>query len=168
MENDSAKTIKEQWGIDPLEGVTLNEVQQTIVDEALGNAESMRTEKPVGMDLENKYKGSFGQCDSLIGGLGPDLKKQLLRNVYINENNLYFLILHLKLSSLFYSTQLSDMFAYETPNNTNVNNRESTDKVALVNNSILVYNFHSVMFQQRFFIFVILNSKQNINKNSTS
>jgi hypothetical protein len=86
MENDSAKTIKDQWGIDPLEGVTLNEVQQTIVDEALGNAESMRTEKPVGMDLENKYKGSFGQCDSLIGGLGNDLKKQLLRNVYINEN----------------------------------------------------------------------------------
>lgn len=86
MENDSAKTIKEQWGIDPLEGVTLNDVQQTIVDEALGNAESMRTEKPVGMDLENKYSGSFGQCDSLIGGLGNDLKKQLLRNVYINEN----------------------------------------------------------------------------------
>ena len=35
MENDSAKTIKDQWGIDPLEGVTLNEIQQTIVDEAL-------------------------------------------------------------------------------------------------------------------------------------
>ena len=86
MENDSAKTIKEQWGIDPLEGVTLSEVQQTIVDEALGNAESMRTEKSVGMDLENKYKGSFDQCDSLISGLGADLKKQLLRNVYINEN----------------------------------------------------------------------------------
>ena len=89
-------------------------------------------------------------------------------NVYINENNLYFLALHLKLSSLFYSTQLSDMFAYETPNNTNVNNIQNSDKIALVNNSILVYNFHSVMFQQRFFIFVILNSKQNINKTSTS
>ena len=86
MENDSAKTIKDQWKVDPLEGVTLNEVQKTIVDEALGNAESMRTEKSVGMDLENKYKGSFDQCDSLISGLGADLKKQLLRNVYINEN----------------------------------------------------------------------------------
>ena len=75
--NDSAKRIKEQWGIDPLEGVTLNDVQQTIVDEALGNSESMRTEKPVGMDLENKYSGSFAKCDSLIGGLGNDLKKQL-------------------------------------------------------------------------------------------
>ena len=86
MEKDNSKTIKEQWGIDPLEGVTLNESQQTIVDESLGKAESMRTEKPVSMDLENKYSGSFDKCDSLIGGLGDDLKKQLLRNVYINEN----------------------------------------------------------------------------------
>jgi NADH:ubiquinone oxidoreductase subunit C len=89
-------------------------------------------------------------------------------NIYINESNLYFLTLHLKLSSLFYSTQLSDMFSYETPNNVNANNVKNNSKIALVNNSILVYNFHSVMFQQRFFIFVILNSKQNINKNSIS
>ena len=86
MENDNAKTIKEQWNVDPLEGVSLNDVQQTIVDEALGKSESMRTEKQVSMELENKYKGAFDQCDSLIGGLGTDLKKQLLRNVYINEN----------------------------------------------------------------------------------
>ena len=86
MKNDSAKTIKEQWGIDPLEGIELNDVQKTIVDEALGNSESMRTEKQVSMELENKYSDSFGQCDSMIDGLGVDLKKQLLRNVYINEN----------------------------------------------------------------------------------
>ena len=89
-------------------------------------------------------------------------------NIYINESNLYFLALHLKLSSLFYSTQLSDMFSYETPNNINTNNIKNNSKIALVNNSILVYNFHSVIFQQRFFIFVILNSKQNINKSSIS
>jgi hypothetical protein len=86
MEKDNPKTIQEEWGIDPLEGVTLNEVQQTIVDESLGNAQSMRTEKPLSMDLENKYLGSFDKCDSFIKSLGPDLKKQLLRNVYINEN----------------------------------------------------------------------------------
>jgi hypothetical protein len=89
-------------------------------------------------------------------------------NIYINESNLYFLTLHLKLSSLFYSTQLSDMFAYETPNNVNIDNAEKGNKIALVNNSIIVYNFHSILFQQRFFIFVILNSKQNINKNAIS
>jgi len=62
MKND-AKTIQEQWGLDPLEGVQLNEVQQTLVNESLGlfrrKEESMRTEKVVSMDLENKYSGSF-------------------------------------------------------------------------------------------------------------
>jgi hypothetical protein len=85
MKND-AKRIQEQWGLDPLEGVQLNEVQQTLVNEALGKEESMRTEKVVSMDLENKYSGSFDRCDSLINGLNDTLKKQLLRNVYINEN----------------------------------------------------------------------------------
>lgn len=86
MTGDNSKSIKEDWGVDPLEGVVLNEVQQTIVSESLGEVESMRTEKVISMDLEERYKGSFEQCDSLIGGLGEDLKKQLLRNVYINEN----------------------------------------------------------------------------------
>jgi hypothetical protein len=36
MKNDP-KTIQEEWGLDPLEGVQLNEVQQTLVDESLGN-----------------------------------------------------------------------------------------------------------------------------------
>jgi hypothetical protein len=85
MKNDP-KTIQEEWGLDPLEGVQLNEVQQTLVDESLGNEQSMRTEKVVSMDLENRYSGSFDRCDSLINGLNDKLKKQLLRNVYINEN----------------------------------------------------------------------------------
>lgn len=88
-------------------------------------------------------------------------------NIYITENNLYFLTLHIKLSSLFYSTQLVDIFAYETPNNKNISNNFNS-KTPLTDNSILVYNFHSILFQQRFFIFVLLNSKQNINKNSIS
>lgn len=86
MEKDNAKTIKEQWGIDPLEGVSLNEVQKIIVDEALGNAQSMRTEKQVNMDLENKYISLFGECDSIIKGLESESLKKLLRNVYITEN----------------------------------------------------------------------------------
>ena len=56
---DDPKTISEQWGLDPLEGVQLNEFQQIIVDEALGNAQSMRTEKESSMTLENRYSSSF-------------------------------------------------------------------------------------------------------------
>lgn len=84
-------------------------------------------------------------------------------NVYITENNLYYLCLHIKLSSLFYSTQLSDIFAYELPINTNLP-VTSESRVSLAGNSILVYNFHSILFQQRFFIFVMGGSKRNINK----
>jgi len=82
-------------------------------------------------------------------------------NIYITENNLYYLSLHLKLSSLFYSTQLVDIFSYELPFN---NNFDKKKKMSLINNSLIVYNFHSILFQQRFFVFVILNQKQNINK----
>lgn len=85
MSNDP-KTIQEEWGVYPLEGQTLNEVQQTLVSEALGQSESLRTEKQVSMELENKYGGSFDKCDNLIKGLAPDSLKRLLRNVYINEN----------------------------------------------------------------------------------
>jgi len=89
-------------------------------------------------------------------------------NIYINENNLYFLTLHLKLSSLFYSTQLCEIFSYEIPTTNNIKNTKNENKTAILNSSMLVYNFHSIIFQQRFFIFVNLTSKKNINKNSTS
>ena len=38
--NNDPKTIKEEWGVDPLEGETLNEIQQTIVNESLGLEQS--------------------------------------------------------------------------------------------------------------------------------
>lgn len=85
-------------------------------------------------------------------------------NVYITETNFYYLSLHLKLSSLFYSTQLIDIFSYELPFNKNISNKEN--KISLINNSLIVYNFHSILFQQRFFVFVVSNSKQNIKKNN--
>jgi hypothetical protein len=84
-------------------------------------------------------------------------------NIYITENNLYYLSLHLKLSSLFYSTQLIDIFSYELPINNNI---EKKKIIPFINNSLIVYNFHSILFQQRFFIFVLLNQKNNIKKNN--
>lgn len=84
-------------------------------------------------------------------------------NIYITENNFYFLSIHLKLSSLFYSTQLCDIFCYELPI---TNNEKKNGNLSLINSSIIVYNFHSILFQQRFFIFVLLNTKKNINKNT--
>ena len=83
--------------------------------------------------------------------------------IYITENNLYYLSLHLKLSSIFYSTQLIDIFCYELPTNINKSlNNQST--ISTLNNTILIYNFHSIASQQRFFIFAVNSIKKNINK----
>ena len=85
-------------------------------------------------------------------------------NIYITENNFYYLILHLKLSSLFYSTQLIEIFAYEIPTNKNViaGNKKN---IPHQNNFVLVYNFHSIISQQRFFIFFKNSYSKNIKKN---
>lgn len=85
-------------------------------------------------------------------------------NVYITENNIYYLAMHIKLSSLFYSTQLVDLFAYEVPLNKNEIIGENS-KIPNTSSTVLVYNFHSITFQQRFFVFTSLNSKNNLNKN---
>ncbi len=98
--------------------------------------------------------------------------KHLIRNdkntsLLISQNSLYYLTLHFKLSSLFYSTQLVDIFAYEVPLHFNLidANKNQKNSLPLINNSILVYNFHSIIQQQRFFIFVINSPNQNIKKN---
>lgn len=85
--------------------------------------------------------------------------------IYINENNLYYLTLHLKLSSLFYSTQLIEIFAYDYPYNINTEKKNNA-KITTLNNSLIVYNFHSITNQQRFFIFSLNNLKKNLNKKS--
>lgn len=122
--NDTFKTIKEQYGVDPLEGFDLNETQQLLIHESefgsvaedvLSNAvqsfeskikaeadpkkskemlkklENLKKiiERPAknkSFDLENKYKDKFVQVDKMIESLDDKSKKQLLRNVYINEN----------------------------------------------------------------------------------
>jgi hypothetical protein len=86
-------------------------------------------------------------------------------NIYLNENNFYYLSLHIKLSSLFYSTQLIEILAYEIPTNKNqVLFQKENKTLPIQNNLILIYNFHCILTQQRFFIFLIKNFNKNINK----
>jgi len=82
--------------------------------------------------------------------------------VHTDESFFYFFIIHLKLSSLFYSTQLIDIFGYELPFNKNklVSNKKKQNN-PLINSNVIVYNFHSIMNQQRFFIFLNENKKNN-------
>jgi len=91
-------------------------------------------------------------------------------SVVLPKPVLYFSALHLRFSSLFYSTQLGDLFAYELPSeganlaNTSTNNEESSLNrvIRSTTESYLVYNFHNLTFQDRFFFFCIdTNSSLN-------
>nr|APW82406.1 nad9 [Laurentiella strenua] len=91
-------------------------------------------------------------------------------NLYLNERNFYYLILHFKLSSFFYSSQLIDIFVYEIPSNLNIETKTNKNdfpiqlKKPILNESIIVYNFHLITTQQRFFIFLNLSSTNEITK----
>jgi hypothetical protein len=74
--------------------------------------------------------------------------------IFITKNVFYYLSLHIKLSSFFYSTQLIDVFAYEIPSNFNKENKKN------VLNNVMVYNFQNCLNQKRLFIF--LNTASNV------
>jgi len=83
--------------------------------------------------------------------------------IVVPNKTFYYLILHLKLSSLITTIQLIDIFAYELPYTLNFKTTDSTS-VPNVNMSTIVYNFHSFNFQQRFFIFAVINNQTNVSK----
>lgn len=68
---------------------------------------------------------------------------------------------HFRFSSLFYSSQLTDIFSYELPSNGNKKNKLSSKKSLT---SLVVYNFHILSTQDRIFIFV--NTQFSIPKNT--
>jgi NADH:ubiquinone oxidoreductase subunit C len=78
-------------------------------------------------------------------------------NLLICNKNLYYVSLHFRLSSLFYTLQLVDIFSYELPN-TNKSNLIKGDS------SIVVYNFNSFFNQDRIFIFCTNFKKSNTDK----
>jgi len=101
-------------------------------------------------------------------------QKNNVINIFLTNNALLYLIIHLKFSTLFYSSQLSDMFAYELPfggsnktNNTNTYQNIITNLKGVSQPSVIVYNFHSMFYHNRVFIFsqhnhhVFSNNVQN-------
>lgn len=78
-------------------------------------------------------------------------------DVFLGSNSIYYLSTHLRLSSLFYLSQLSDIFSYEVLVNTNNNLTGDAKRLAQVPSrsffSTIVYNFHILPTQHRFFIF---------------
>jgi NADH:ubiquinone oxidoreductase subunit C len=106
-----------------------------------------------------------------------NLSQQSFKNdsVLLTSKDLYYLTLHLRLSSLFYSSQLVDIFSYEVPRglltNSSPNKNTEYHKYALVNrgaSSVLVYNFHVLTSQERFYIFLLNDSLTPSNLNVSS
>ena len=78
-------------------------------------------------------------------------------SIFITSKSLYFVTLHLRLSSLFYATQLVDIFSYEATRNINtVGQVGSNSNISSLSKSIVslvVYNYHNFLTQNRVFIF---------------
>jgi len=81
-----------------------------------------------------------------------------LTSFFIYNNVFYYNTLHYKLSSLSYSTQLIEIFVYETP--ASFLNIRKLIKVAS-HDLITVYSFFSILSQHRIFIFTIKNEPVN-------
>ena len=64
-------------------------------------------------------------------------------SLLLKDDLCYYTILHFKLSTNFYNSQLSDIFAYET----------SVSTKSLTSNTVIVYNFHNIFFHDRVFLF---------------
>lgn len=73
-------------------------------------------------------------------------------DIFLSPTALYFLTLHFRFSSLFYSSQLVDIFSYEIP--MRANSRLSPLEPTQGIESVVVYNVHVLNSQTRFFLFI--------------
>ena len=70
---------------------------------------------------------------------------------------LYFVALHIKLSTATYSSQLVELFAYENPTVSINTAKSSTTPTTL--NTTCVYQFHNLFNQERLFVFSVPSAK---------
>lgn len=79
-------------------------------------------------------------------------------NLCISSSALFFTCTHMKMSSCFYSTQLCDILAYEVvsgkSSSVGLERSFKYNNANTAQSTILVYNFHSLHSQNRFFFFV--------------
>jgi NADH:ubiquinone oxidoreductase subunit C len=95
--------------------------------------------------------------------------KPKVTNIILSNNSFYYLCVHVKLSTIFRSSYLTDIFTYDIPNNhynsktTNWFNwrkklknleQKTNNTLNLSQAKVVIYNFHSLYTQDRFFIFV--------------
>lgn len=82
-------------------------------------------------------------------------------NLVLPQNVLTYLMLHYRLSSVFYATQLVDIFSYEV-----LSKKANTDLFrnagSVADSSVLVYNLHSMYSQDRYFVFTVVGGSHSV------
>lgn len=81
------------------------------------------------------------------------LQSQKVDNLFLSSSSFYFLSLHLRFSTLFYSTQLVDIFSYEVPAVINAGNVASIQNQNLGSSSVLAYNYHILNSHNKIIVF---------------
>ena len=76
----------------------------------------------------------------------------------VTQSSILWLMVHVRLAQSFYKTQLVDIFSYETPNFSVQSPKPSSSTGC--NNATVVYNFHNLLNQTRYFIFTTSTLKQ--------
>lgn len=70
--------------------------------------------------------------------------------LFLSSTNFYYLSLHFKLSSVFFTTQLLDMFSYQLSTNT-------------LTKSVVMYYFFNAVFNKKIYVASILTNTRAIN-----
>jgi NADH:ubiquinone oxidoreductase subunit C len=85
-------------------------------------------------------------------------------SIAIPYSSLYFLTLHLRLSTVTYSTQLVDIFSYELPLTYSLKQKQEKKFLNKSSQSslLIIYNFHNLLIHTRYVLFT-LNFYQKLN-----
>ena len=67
----------------------------------------------------------------------------------LSSRDLYYLMLHLRLSTTWYSTQLIEIFSYENPSEVVTNSKKIFKQIS---KNVIVYNLHNLFSQERIFV----------------
>jgi len=88
----------------------------------------------------------------------------------VPQKILYYSSMHMRFASILYSSQLVDIFSYELPLSVSDRDFKTTRNNLFTQNSIVIYNFHNLTFQERFFFFCVESFKKfaNFSLNSIS
>ena len=88
-------------------------------------------------------------------------QKSKTMSILIPHNTLTYVMTHFRLSTLFYSLQLVDIFAYEVLRSQYISDSSNSSRTSKSHSTLAVYNMHSLFSQDRFFLFTLNYSNLN-------